>query len=144
MTEKQIALVRSSWSRVRQDGLRFAQEFYRLLFEIDPSLRTLFKLEMHSQQEKLVQMLDLCISHLDRFDTILTAVEDLGRRHEHYGVTAQHYPIVGRALVATLESQLGSSFAGEVRAAWLETYSTLSNAMKGSSESVPANVSQRK
>lgn len=141
MTEKQIAVVRSSWGRIRPNAQAAGQIFYRLLFEMDPTVRALFKSDMRSQEEKLVQMLDFCISHLDHLDTILPALRDLGRRHEQYGITAQQYPVVGRALLATLESQLGPSFTDEVRAAWVESYSTLSNAMKGSSESAPTDVS---
>jgi hemoglobin-like flavoprotein len=61
---------------------------------------------------------------------MLPIIQDLGRRHVGYGVTAEHYELVGEALLWTLEQGLGDDFTPSVKAAWQEAYVTLSGAMK--------------
>jgi hemoglobin-like flavoprotein len=63
-------------------------------------------------------------------DTIRSAVKDLGRRHEGYGVKEEHYESVGAALLWTLGQGLGEEFTPEVEQAWAETYGTLTALMK--------------
>ena len=132
MTPENIAEVRASWDKVRSDAQGFASEFYRRLFEMDPNLPALFKSDMQSEGEKLVQMLDFCVRNLERLDTILPVIQDFGQRHEYYGFTAQHYESVGRALIATLNAQLGEIFTPQVKMAWGETYTVLAGAMPNS------------
>lgn len=53
----------------------------------------------------------------------------LARRHDHYGLRAEHYASVGAALMWTLERGLGFDFAPDVREAWVTAYNLLSSAM---------------
>jgi hemoglobin-like flavoprotein len=69
------------------------------------------------------------VTSLTKLDTILEAVRDLGRRHGQYGVPDESYATVGQALLWTLDKGLGAEFTDEVKAAWTETYMTLSNVM---------------
>ena len=40
----------------------------------------------------------------------------------HYGVTAEHYAIVGEALLWTLGEAFGEAFTDEVKGAWATAY----------------------
>jgi nitric oxide dioxygenase len=64
-------------------------------------------------------------------------VQDLGRRHVGYGVTAAHYKPVGEALIWTLEKGLGDGFTPPVKDAWVSAYTTLSSVMTEAAASVP-------
>ena len=130
MTPENIALVRSSWQQVLPIKDTAAQLFYGQLFELDPSLRSLFKGDMIQQGRKLMTMINTVVVSLDQLGPILGAVEDLGRRHVAYGVTAAHYDTVGSALIWTLGKGLGEQFTPAVQAAWAEAYDTLASAMK--------------
>ena len=130
MTPEKIALVRSSWQQVLPIKDTAAQLFYGQLFELDPSLRSLFKGDMIEQGRKLMAMINTAVVSLDQLGPILGAVEDLGRRHVAYGVTAAHYDTVGGALIWTLGKGLGEQFTPAVQAAWAEAYDTLASAMK--------------
>ena len=68
-------------------------------------------------------------STLDKLDTILPAASALAKRHVAYGTAPEHYPVVGGALLWTLEKGLGESWTPEVADAWTEAYSTLSGFM---------------
>ena len=130
MTPEQITLVQSSWEKVKPIVDTAAELFYGRLFELDPSLKPLFKGDMKEQGKKLMATLNLAVSSLTRLETILPAVQDLGRRHVQYGVPDQSYETVGEALLWTLEKGLGEeAFTDDVKEAWTITYVTLSKVM---------------
>jgi hemoglobin-like flavoprotein len=130
MTPEKIALVRSSWQQVLPIKATAAQLFYGQLFELDPSLRSMFKGDMAEQGRKLMAIINTAVNSLDNLGPILGAVEEMGRRHVAYGVTEAHYDTVGSALIWTLGKGLGEQFTPAVKDAWVETYITLASAMK--------------
>jgi hemoglobin-like flavoprotein len=131
LTAEQKRLVRSSWALVAPIQDEAARLFYDRLFEIDPSTRPLFaSTDMAEQGKKLMQMINVAVASLERLDAIRSAVKDLGRRHEGYGVREEHYESVGAALLWTLGQGLGEEFTLEVEEAWAETYGTLTAIMK--------------
>ncbi|MEW6414700.1 MAG: globin family protein [Pseudomonadota bacterium] len=130
MTPEKIALVRSSWQWVLPIKDKAAQLFYGQLFEIDPSLRSMFKGDMAEQGRKLMAIINTAVNSLDDLGPILGAVQDMGRRHVAYGVTEAHYDTVGKALIWALGKGLGEQFTPAVKDAWIETYTTLASAMK--------------
>ena len=131
MLTNDIALVQHSWELVLPIADDAAQLFYRRLFELDPSLRSMFRqTNMTEQRRKLMQMITVAVRGLARLDELLPAVEALGMRHAGYGVTDAHYDTVGAALIWTLEQGLGGGFTPELRAAWITTYTVLAGVMK--------------
>jgi len=130
MTPEKIALVRGSWQQVLPIKDTAAQLFYGRLFELDPSLRSMFKGDMVEQGGKLMTMINMVVSSLDNLGPLLGRIETLGRGHVAYGVTEAHYDTVGSALLWTLGQGLGEQFAPAVKDAWTEAYGILSSAMK--------------
>jgi hemoglobin-like flavoprotein len=65
---------------------------------------------------------------------LLPALEQLGVRHARYGVLPEHYPLVGQALLGTLEQALGAAFTREVRDAWVTVYQALATTMQTAAE----------
>lgn len=130
MTPHEIALVRSSFAKVVPIADQAAALFYARLFELDPALRGLFHGDMAAQGKKLMQTIGFCVASLDRLQTILPVVRDLGLRHVAYKVRDEHYETVGAALLWTLEKGLGADFTPETRAAWGKVYWILAEAMK--------------
>jgi hemoglobin-like flavoprotein len=127
ITADQITLVQTSFAQVTRISDQAADMFYNRLFEIDPSLRGLFRSDIKEQGRKLMQMLAVAVNGLDHLDSIIPAVQDLGRRHIVYGVKAADYQTVGAALLWTLEQGLGDAFTPEVEAAWAAAYTLLAD-----------------
>ncbi len=130
LTPQQIELVQASWKKVAPISDTAAELFYGRLFELDPSLKPLFKGDMKEQGKKLMQMLAVAVTNLTKLDEITPAVEDLAKRHVDYDVKAEHYDTVGEALLWTLEQGLGDSFTTETKEAWTTVYATLATVMK--------------
>jgi hemoglobin-like flavoprotein len=123
-------LVQQSFAQVQPIADAAAALFYARLFTLDPSLRPLFRGDMQEQGRKLMQMLQVAVSGLDRLDKLVPAVQALGQRHVQYRVQPEHYATVGEALIWTLEQGLGPDFTEETRAAWVEVYLTLATTMQ--------------
>lgn len=130
MTPHQIELVQSSFSLVEPIIEPAAMMFYDRLFQLDPSLRPMFRTPQAEQARKLAHVLTVVVKSLSRPQQILPAVEELGRRHSNYGVRTEHYATVGAALLWTLQSGLGEAFTAEVRDAWSSAYLFLSSTMQ--------------
>jgi len=129
MTPEQTKLVQDSFKQVLPIAPQAADMFYGRLFEIAPQLRSLFPSDLSEQKKKLMTMLSAAVNGLHQPDTVIPAVEALGRRHAAYGVTAADYKPVGEALIWTLRGGLGEAFTPQVEAAWLATYATLETVM---------------
>jgi hemoglobin-like flavoprotein len=133
MSPESKRLVMDSWEKVEPIKEVAAALFYGRLFELDPSLRHLFRGDLAGQGRKLMQALTMVVRGLDRLDLLLPAVEALGRRHGAYGVQDEHYETVAQALLWTLERGLGDAFTPDTRDAWAQAYGMLADVMKGAS-----------
>jgi len=129
MTPRQIELVKASFAKIAPLKAQAAELFYCRLFELDPSLRLMFRSDMTEQKQKLMTAIAMVVSALDKLDTILPSVKQLGRSHRDYGVQKRHYTVVGAALLWTLEIGLGSGWTHELADAWGAVYTILANAM---------------
>jgi len=130
MTPESKRLVQESWTLVEPIADTAAALFYGRLFELDPSLRPMFRGDLKEQGKKLMQMLTVVVRGLDRLDQLVPAVEALGRRHAGYGVRDEHYDTVAAALLWTLDQGLGDAFTPTVKAAWTEAYTLLATVMQ--------------
>jgi hemoglobin-like flavoprotein len=130
MTPRQIALVQASWKQVQPIADQAAALFYSRLFTLEPSAKRLFRGDMQEQGRKLMQMISVAVSSLARIESIVPAVQALGRRHAGYGVEPRHYGLVEAALVWTLEQGLGEDFTDEVENAWRAAYRALAATMQ--------------
>lgn len=129
MTEEQIQLVQQSFAKVAPMSEQAAVLFYDRLFEIAPSVKALFPAEMAEQRRKLMATLAIVVNGLSNIEMILTAASSLATRHVSYGARPEHYPVVGEALLWTLEQGLGDEWTSEVADAWTAAYATLSGIM---------------
>ncbi len=129
MNDDQVAIVQKTFEKVRPISDTAAELFYKRLFELNPSFKSLFKGDMKKQGRMLMQMIDFAVKGIDEPETILPTIQDLGKRHVGYGVKEEYYGTVGEALLWTLEQGLGSDFTPEAKEAWTEAYKLLSGVM---------------
>jgi hemoglobin-like flavoprotein len=130
MNSTQIQLIRETFALVAPRARVAALVFYQRLFELDPSLRTLFREDIEEQAVKLMQMLAAAVRLLDKPDSLLPVLEDLGRRHVRYGVRDEHYDTVGEALLWMLGETLGAQFTPVACDAWGNLYTVVATTMR--------------
>jgi hemoglobin-like flavoprotein len=129
MTPEQVKLVQESFAKVVPISDQAAVIFYDRLFEIAPSVKSMFTGDMAEQRRKLMTMLAAVVNGLGNLESILPAASALAIRHVSYGAKTEHYPVVGSALLWTLEKGLGDAWTPEVADAWTAAYGTLSGYM---------------
>ena len=129
MTPEQITLVQQSFSKVAPISETASQLFYDRLFEVAPSVRAMFPEDITEQRKKLMGMLAVVVNGLSNLEAILPAASALATRHVSYGAKPEHYPVVGSALLWTLEKGLGDAWTPELAEAWSAAYGTLSGYM---------------
>ena len=138
MTPEQIALVQKTFARVEPLAQEVGDLFYTRLFEMDPALRQLFRGDMKRQALMLMTVLGLAVRTLDRPEALAEGVRQLGQRHVRYGVQPSDYNTFGAALLWTLEQVLGEDFTPEVKAAWINAFQLIADAMRADAYA-PAN-----
>jgi hemoglobin-like flavoprotein len=134
MTPEQKDLVRTTWRMLEPIADTAANLFYTKLFELDPTLRPLFKPDMSEQKRRLTQTLGFAIASLYSLDALVPVIQQLGKRHGGYGIDSSHYETVATALMWTLKQGLGIAFTPAVEEAWLAVYATLTDIMKSASK----------
>ena len=130
MEQATIDAVQGTFAKVEPIAPQAAELFYGRLFELDPSLKPMFKGSMEEQGAKLMRMIGIAVRGLNDLGSIVPAVQNLGVRHIGYGVKDEHYDTVGAALLWTLEQGLGDAFTPDVKQAWTDVYTVLATTMK--------------
>jgi hemoglobin-like flavoprotein len=123
LTPRQIQLVQRTWKIFQQiDPNLVGAIFYGKLFSEHPALRKMFPRHMEQQHKKLVDMMSLIVTHIERPLFIAEAMRSSGKRHGEYGVKPVYYDYVGEAFLWMLEKGLGNDWNEEVKDAWTACY----------------------
>lgn len=123
-------LIRDSFEVIHEMPQAIAMLFYGRLFDLDPSLRKMFKIDMQTQSRKLMDTLRATVDSLDRFDELRPFLRELGRKHAvDYGVRPEHYKVVTEALLWAFGQAMQPYFHAETKAAWKAVLDDISREM---------------
>jgi hemoglobin-like flavoprotein len=128
MQREEINSVKESFLLIKNVN-SFSESFYKNLFIYDPSLEKLFKKDINKQTQMLAQALEFAVNKLDCFAEIEIFLRELGKQHKSYGVLPEHYDVVGKILIQTLEEQLGDSISEQTKRSWISAYKKISSTM---------------
>ena len=129
MTSVEINLVKDTFRKIVPIADQAAVIFYDRLFEVAPAVKAMFPADMAEQRKKLMGTLAVVVNGLGNLGAVLPAASALAKRHVSYGAKAEHYPVVGGALLWTLEKGLGEAWTSDVAEAWTAAYGMLSGYM---------------
>lgn len=122
-------MVAASFAELGPKASALAVRFYERLFEVAPSLRTMFSEDPVVQESLFVTELAVIVSSISRFDAFVARARDLGARHAAYGVTYLDYETVARVLPEALADTLGSAFTDELQEAWRLAFDLVAETM---------------
>jgi len=142
MTPDQVELVQQTFAKVAPIADQAAVIFYNRLFEVAPSVKVMFPEDMTEQRRKLMATLAVVVKGLSDLPSILPAASALAIRHVSYGARREHYPVVGAALLYTLEKGLGEAWTPEVADAWTAAYGALSGFMMSEAYGRPSQAAE--
>eukprot|EP00057_Strongylocentrotus_purpuratus_P001468 XP_001199205.2 PREDICTED: uncharacterized protein LOC763287 isoform X1 [Strongylocentrotus purpuratus] len=69
------------------------------------------------------------IENLENHEILIPMFEDLAKRHAGFGVTRQHIPFAGEALLYAISDALGQDFTDDVRQAWETVFQLIVDVM---------------
>jgi hemoglobin-like flavoprotein len=125
-----VEILEESFDLVAPQGDELVKRFYERLFETAPAVQPLFeKVDMEHQRQALLNMLLVLRESLHDLEDVVPDLEALGARHVDYGALADHYPVVGSVLIATMTEIAGDAWKPEYTAAWQEAYGVIQEVM---------------
>lgn len=130
MNDQQIALVQQTFLSIQKDVVAVGTLFYHRMFEIDPSLQSLFKGDLKQQAHMLLTSIGMAVNSLGSPNSLTEKLRDLGGRHIGYGVQPRDFDTFSAALMWTLEQSLADAWTPEVHAAWIEAFEAIRLGMK--------------
>lgn len=129
MKAQQISLVQCSFVRLTPwPGV--ADLFYARLFQLDPTLRPLFKSDLSAQKQELMTLLEFAIANLEQPGEIGRAMQVFCLGCSISRIQKQQYNTVLYAWLWTLEQTLGAEYTLEIKAAWVAFYQFLIQLMQ--------------
>lgn len=103
--------------------------FFRRLFARLPELSALFRDDEAVMRGKFANMLAVFGNAKD-LDKLAPALAAMGARHGGYGARAEHFEVMGEALLATLAELLGADFGPDAEFAWRLAYAEVAAQLK--------------
>lgn len=128
LTVHEIELIKSTAPVLAMHGQDITGRFYELLFEENSELKNVFNMSNQqggSQQHALARAVYAFAVHVDNLEAILGEVERIAQKHASLGIKAEHYPLVGAALLQAIGEVLNPP--AEVIDAWGKGYEVLAN-----------------
>ena len=117
---------------LREHGLTITRTFYRNMFEAHPELKNLFNMGNQAsgvQQQSLASAVFAYAANIDNASALAPVVSRIVHKHVSVGITAEHYPIVGRHLLGAIQEVLGDAATPALIDAWGEAYTELATAL---------------
>lgn len=117
---------------LREHGLTITRTFYRNMFEAHPELKNLFNMGNQAsgvQQQSLASAVFAYAANIDNASVLAPVISRIVHKHVSVGITAEHYPIVGRHLLGAIQEVLGDAATPPLLDAWSEAYSELATAL---------------
>jgi NAD(P)H-flavin reductase/hemoglobin-like flavoprotein len=127
--EDDIGLLVESLQIIEDRADRAVGYFYASLFLENPELRGLFGAAMDTQRDRLFRALTESVRNMSDPERFQTFLHQLGRDHRKYGVRAEHYAQVGRALIAALRKYCEDVWVPELEGAWWRAYNYMAATM---------------
>jgi hemoglobin-like flavoprotein len=85
---------------------------------------------MREQGMKIAAALELVIDNLHAPERLTPVLEELGRRHDAYGVLPEHFDTLGRTLIEVLAELEGDAWSAGVEQAWTRAYAQMADSMR--------------
>jgi len=125
-----VTMLETSFDLVAPRGDELVETFYARLFATAPAVRPLFAgTDLARQRTMLLGALVLLRKSLRNLDAIVPKLREMGARHVAYGARAEHYPVVGEVLIASMAEIAGDAWRPEYATAWVAAYGIVANAM---------------
>lgn len=136
-------LVKENIELIGKDIDQLSQIFYRELFHLDISLKSVFSGNVVFLNKKFANML-ATLKNVTYLEKITSSVEQMGERHlQKYGAQLEHFEPMQKALILALKDYFGERFSPELEKAWNQVFQEVAEIMKNAMQKVDQRKHER-
>ncbi|WP_418945209.1 NO-inducible flavohemoprotein [Parasutterella sp.] len=139
LTKQQIELVKTTVPVLREHGVALTSHFYKRMLSHNPELMQVFNMGHQRagfQQQALAGAVLAYAENIENLPALLGAVAHIANKHVSVGIRAEHYPIVGKHLIASIKEVLGDAAIPELIDAWTAAYMQLADVLIGAEKAI--------
>ncbi|WP_437185912.1 NO-inducible flavohemoprotein [Planctomicrobium sp. SH668] len=128
LSPKTIEIVKQITPLVAANAEKVTRRFYELMFAENPEVKAYFNpAHQHSggQQRALAGAICAYFMNIDNLAALGPAVNLIAHKHCSLNIQPEHYPIVGKHLLAAIQDVFGEAATEEIIAAVAEAYGFL-------------------
>lgn len=123
-------LIKATVPVLKEHGVALTRHFYARMFSDNPELKPVFNQgnqQSGSQQQALAMAVLAYAEHIDDPSVLMPVLTLVANKHVSVGIRAEHYPVVGMHLLASIKEVLGDAANDELLAAWAAAYEQLAD-----------------
>lgn len=139
LTKQQIELVKATVPVLREHGVALTSHFYKRMLSHNPELMQVFNMGHQRagfQQQALAGAVLAYAENIENLPALSGAVAHIANKHVSVGIRAEHYPIVGKHLIASIKEVLGDAATPELIDAWTAAYMQLADVLIGAEKAI--------
>ena len=125
-------LVKATIPVLKEHGVALTTYFYQRMFRGNPELTQIFN-RSHNDSGKQPTALAMSVlayaENIDDPSVLAPVITLIANKHASLGIRAEHYPIVGKHLLASIKEVLGDAASDELIDAWGVAYGVLADVL---------------
>lgn len=123
-------LVQATIPVLREHGVTLTTHFYQRMFRHNPELKQIFNRSHNETGQQPVALAMSVLAYAENIENpsvLAPVIKLIANKHASLGIRAEHYPIVGRHLLASIKEVLGDAASDELVNAWGVAYGALAD-----------------
>jgi len=127
-------LVKATAPVLQEHGVALTRHFYARMFSHNPELKEIFNRghqQAGAQQQALAMAVAAYADNIDNPSVLMPVLQRIAHKHVSLGIRSEHYAIVGRHLLASIQEVLGDAVTPQLAAAWAAAYQQLADLLIG-------------
>ena len=139
LSQKTIDTVKSTAPLIAEQGPSIISDFYERLFVGNPELLNIFNRANQrkgTQAEALFNAVVAYANNIDNIAPLVPVVTQIAHKHASLNIQPEHYGIVGKHLLETIQSAFDLPQEHDILVAWAEAYQLLAGIFIDAEETV--------
>lgn len=146
LSQQVIDTVKATAPVLAEHGEQITQLFYTKLFNAHPELKDIFNIANQAKGEQQRALADAVIAyavHIEKLEALGPAVNRIAHKHASLQISPQHYPIVGKYLLAAIAEHLSLADNDPIVQAWAQAYQALATIFIDAEENIYSENEQK-
>ncbi|MDH5796567.1 MAG: NO-inducible flavohemoprotein [Anaplasmataceae bacterium] len=127
LDNKTITILKSTVPILKESGRVLVDYFYKRMFAHNPEVLEIFNENNQNgtQQQALTNAILSYASNIENLVVLNNAIDLINNKHASLGIKPEHYPIVGKHIIASIKEVLKNDATDDTIDAWTKAYQLL-------------------